>query len=296
MSKEKESIHRRTWFIILMLFIVPPLGIAFLWVSGKFNKVTRIVITVFFSILTIGALATMDEEETSQGDQDREPEQEQPEEVASEESEDKPEATDVSSEEVEDKESEVEEVTEEEPIEPTPKEKMFADILDLIDEGKAFDTGSYIKGDIPKGEYAFVRFDGSGQYYSEEDSSGNIIGNENFDSFGYVQVHEAGNIESRGALINVDALNDLDASGAKEIYEVLNDLEDYKDAGWYKVGVDIDPGEYIIESYGEAYAAVMSGPVGNDGIVDNNIFNGRYSVNVSEGQYLVVSKGTITTE
>lgn len=37
----------------------------------------------------------------------------------------------------------------------------------------------------------------------------------------------------------------------------------------------------------------MSGPVGKNDIVDNEIFNGRYSVNVTNGQYLKVSKGVI---
>lgn len=191
-------------------------------------------------------------------------------------------------------EPEIEEV--EEPRELTPQEQMVTDVVSLIDKGEAFDAGSYIKGDIPKGEYAFVTFDGSGQYYEEEDSAGNIIDNENFDSFGYVQVHEVGNIENSGALVKIDVLSELGVSGAKELYEILNGIENFKDAGWYKVGVDIEPGEYIIESYGEGYVAVMAGPVGNGEIIDNENFNGRYSVNVTEGQYLVVSSGTITTE
>ncbi len=178
-------------------------------------------------------------------------------------------------------------------FELTEREQMIENILDLIDEGLAFDTGSYVKGDIPKGEYVFVTFDGSGSYYSEEDSSGNIIDNENFESFGYVEVHEAGNIQSDGALIGVDSLDDLDVTGAKELYEVLNEVEEYEDSGWYKVGIDIEPGEYTIESYGTGYVASMSGPVGNNSINQNENFEGRYSINLNEGDYLVVSRATI---
>src|SRR5699024_7869410 len=47
---------------------------------------------------------------------------------------------------------------------PTDQEIMLHKLLNLIDEGLAFDTGSYIKGDIPAGEYAFISFDGSGSY------------------------------------------------------------------------------------------------------------------------------------
>ncbi|WP_330948883.1 hypothetical protein [Virgibacillus sp. MG-45] len=189
-------------------------------------------------------------------------------------------------------ETETEEV--EQSIEYTPREEMIIAITALIDSGEAFDTGSYVKGDIPKGDYAFVTFEGSGHYFSEEDSAGNIIDNENFDSFGYVKVHEAGNVTADGVLVKVESLKQLEVSGAKELYEILNETENYTESGWYKVGTDLDPGEYVIESYGEGYVAVMSGPVGNSDIVDNENFNGRYSVNVKEGQYLVISKGAIS--
>lgn len=147
---------------------------------------------------------------------------------------------------------------------------------------------------VPAGEYAFVTFEGSGQYFVEKDDAGNIIDNENFDSFGYVYVHGAGNIQIDAVLINLNDFDTLGVSSAKEIYEILNDKTDYKDGAWYKVGVDIPAGEYVIESYGEGYIAIMSGPVGKSEIIDNEIFNGRYAVNVSDGQYLKISRGTIS--
>lgn len=203
------------------------------------------------------------------------------------------EETEIETEEVENVEEEIIEEEEKVVVELTASEQMFHDVVDLIDEGLAFDTGSYIKGDIPKGEYAFITFDGGGEYYSEEDASGEIIDNENFTSFGYVQVHEGGNIETRGVLVKVEALEKIDVSGAKELYEIMNETENYSDSGWYKVGVDIEPGEYLIESYGSGYVAAMSGPVGNNDIIKNDNFDGRYSINVQEGQYLVISRATI---
>ena len=185
------------------------------------------------------------------------------------------------------------EPVEEEPEPKTDQEIMFDKVIGLMDSKEAFDTGSYVKGDIPTGEYAFVPFDGSGQYYSEEDTAGNIIDNENFDSFGYVHVQGAGNIKTDGVLIKTEAFEKLDAKSAKEIYEKLNNVSDYKESAMYKVGTDIAPGTYTIESYGEAYVSVMSGPVGNSDIVDNEIFKGKYSVTVSAGQYLKVSRGKI---
>lgn len=186
------------------------------------------------------------------------------------------------------------EATESEKSAPkTEQEKMLDSIIELMDSKDAFDTGSYVKGDVPSGEYAFMPIEGGGQYYSEEDSAGNIVDNENFDSFGYVYVQGAGNIQTRGVLIRVDAFSRLGAKSAKEIYEKLNDVDSYKDSAMYKVGVDIAPGTHTIQSYGEGYVEVMSGPVGNSEIIDNEIFNGKYSVGVSGGQYLKISRGKL---
>jgi hypothetical protein len=182
----------------------------------------------------------------------------------------------------------------EKPVELTPQQKMLKDIQNLIDSKQAFDTGSYIQGDIPAGEYAFVRFKGSGQYYVEKDQTDKIIDNENFDSFGYVQVHGAGNLQTKGVLINIAAFPQLGVTGAKDIYEKLNNVQNFQEAGYYKVGVDIPAGTYTIESVGKGYMAIMTGPVGNSDIVDNENFNGRYSVSVSDGQYLKLSRAKIS--
>lgn len=175
----------------------------------------------------------------------------------------------------------------------TEADMMLVKIVGLMDDKLAFDTGDYIKGDIPAGEYAFVKFSGSGSYYEEEDAAGNIIDNENFDSFGYVKVFGVGNITTKGVLINISAFEQLGVSSAKEIYEILNDQINYNQAGYYKVGVDIQPGKYTIESIGSGYYAIMAGPVGNSDIIDNDNFSGRTEVYVREGQYLDVSRAQI---
>ncbi len=179
----------------------------------------------------------------------------------------------------------------------TEAQKMLSKLVDLIDEGKAYDTGSYIKGDIVPGEYAFVKIGDTGSYYCEKDAAGNIVDNENFDSFGYVKVHGVGNLETDGALVSIDAFNELGVSGAKELYEVLHDQIDYNQGGYYKVGVDIEPGQYVVESIGgSGYWAIMTGPVSDSDIVDNDNFNGRASVNLSSGQYITISRATITKQ
>ena len=182
------------------------------------------------------------------------------------------------------------------PKELTESEKMLVKLNDLIDEGLVYDTGDYIAGEIPKGEYAFIKLSGSSSYYEEDDAAGNIIDNENFDSFGYVKVHATGNLETRGVLVSINAFEKLGVKGAKEIYEILNDIQDYNQGGFYKVGTDIEPGKYILESMGSAYWAKLSGPVSSNDIIDNDNFNGKARVTLKNGQYLEISRATLTKE
>lgn len=175
----------------------------------------------------------------------------------------------------------------------TESDKMILKISSLINNKEAFDAGNYIIGDIPAGEYAFVKFS-SGGYYCEKDASGSIIDNENFNSFGYVKVHATGNLETRGVLISTSSFDKLGVSGAKEIYEILNEQSNYNQAGYYKVGVDIEQGKYIVESIGSSgYYAIKTGPVGNSNIVDNDSLSGKATINLRNGQYLDLSRARI---
>lgn len=174
-------------------------------------------------------------------------------------------------------------------------QKMKNKIYDLIDEGLAYNTGDYVEGEVKAGEYAFIRLGSSwSSYYSEEDSAGNIIDNENFDSFGYVKVHALGDLETNGILVNISAFEQLGISGAKELYEIVNEKENYNQSGYYKVGYDIEVGSYMVESIGgSGYYSIESGPVGNSNIIDNDNFSGKASVTLSNGQYLSLSRATI---
>ena len=132
--------------------------------------------------------------------------------------------------------------------------------------------------------------------YEEELKKLSSLDYENFDSFGYVKVHAAGNLTTRGVLISINAFEKLEVSGAKQIYEILNNQTDYHDGGYYKVGVDIPAGQYVLESYGSGYWSVMTGAVVSSDIVDNDNFNGRASVNVRDGQYLTISRSSYTKQ
>ncbi len=175
----------------------------------------------------------------------------------------------------------------------TEREKMILKVSELFDKDLAFDVGSYVMGDIPKGEYAFIGINSS-KYYCEEDAAGNIIDNENFQSFGYVYVHGLGNIETRGVLVSVSAFADLGVNGAKQLYEIINEQPNYTQSGMYKIGVDIPAGIYTVESTGKGYFALLTGPVGNNDIIDNDNFTGRKQISASSGQYLELNRVTIS--
>lgn len=172
-------------------------------------------------------------------------------------------------------------------------QKIADKMIELKYAGFSFGTGTYAKGAIPAGEYAFVALEDTG-YYEEDDMSGSILDNQNFDSFGYVTVQGAGNVKVRGALVAVSALNRIGVSGAKDIYEKLYGVSGYNQAGMYKVGVDIPEGVHTVTSMsGQAYYEVMSGPVGNSEIVSNDNFTGSASVDLAAGQYIDIHRASI---
>lgn len=171
------------------------------------------------------------------------------------------------------------------------QEKSALDLL--IEQKLAFPPGTYARGIIPKGEFIFIGEKGG--YYAEE-RDGQILDNENFDSFGYVYNHAIGDITTHGLLISSDALKELNASGAKVLYERLTKQTDYNFSGHYKVGKDIPPGRYIVESAGEAYVEVNRGPVGNGEILNNANFNGTKSINLRNGQFIKITRASLTIQ
>lgn len=47
-EKEKKPFFQRTWFIILMLFFISPVGIFLMWRYKEWNTAVKIMISVFF--------------------------------------------------------------------------------------------------------------------------------------------------------------------------------------------------------------------------------------------------------
>jgi hypothetical protein len=174
---------------------------------------------------------------------------------------------------------------------PTPQRNDR--LKSLIDRKLAFAPGTYARGTIPKGEFIFVSERGG--YYAEE-RDGQIIVNSNLSSFGYVYNHAIGDITSHGYLFTQDGLRELGFSSAKSLYESVTRQENYNFSGHYKVGIDIPPGRYTVESTGQAYVEINRGPIGNGEILSNDNFNGTKSISLRAGQYLTLQRATLISQ
>ena len=181
------------------------------------------------------------------------------------------------------------------PPEPasSPKSERAVLIDSLQSRGQIFFPGSYAKGSIPAGEYAFLASDQGG--YFEEGLSGQIFDNENFASFGYVYVHGEGNITTKGALLTPQALVELKVPGALALYEFGAKQGPYRLPGFYKVGADIPGGSYIVQSIGQGYYEIDSGPIGNGNTLENDNFSGTKLISVRDGQYVKLSNAKFVT-
>lgn len=151
-------------------------------------------------------------------------------------------------------------------------------------ETTKYQAGSYRVGkDIPAGEYK-IYAEGSGYFCVYPDTSkSKILENDNFDTCNYITVSE-------GQLLEVDDAYFVAIEDATKT-TVL------KGNGVYKVGLDIEAGEYNIKAtrsnggYYEILSTVDASV--NHNIVDNDNFTGNSFVSVSNGQYLGIGGASI---
>lgn len=60
-QKTKQKWYKKTWFIVLMLVFVAPLGIFLMWKYAKWNKIVKVVVTLFSAFIFLTALFTSKE-------------------------------------------------------------------------------------------------------------------------------------------------------------------------------------------------------------------------------------------
>lgn len=154
------------------------------------------------------------------------------------------------------------------------------------DELEQYADGMYKVGtDIPAGEYILCP-SATAYYQVATDSTGtleSIVSNDNFSGTRYITV-------SDGQYLTLTSCTAYPASYVSE-GKVKNDN---LSGGMYKVGVDIEAGEYKVTPEGDGYYEVDSSSVGTlDSIVANENFSSDVYVTVSDGQYLKLSRATL---
>ena len=154
------------------------------------------------------------------------------------------------------------------------------------DELEQYDAGMYKAGtDIPAGEY-ILEPSAMAYYQVATDSTGtleSIVSNDNFSGTRYITVSE-------GQYLTLTGCTAYPASYVSDGTIKNDNLS----GGMYKVGVDIDAGEYKLTTDGNGYYEVDSSSAGTlDAIVANENFSSDVYVTVADGQYLKLSRATL---
>lgn len=149
----------------------------------------------------------------------------------------------------------------------------------------AYPSGMYKVGsDMPAGEYMLYAESASGYLCVSSDANqDDIIFNENFGNNLIATFEEGEYVDlSRCIALKYDELPaDIDES-----------IEKYLDEGaMYKIGTNLKAGEYKLEAtseYGGYYCVYSSSR--HDDIISNDNFDNNTYVNVSDGEYLLLSR------
>ena len=154
------------------------------------------------------------------------------------------------------------------------------------DELEQYADGMYKVGaDIPAGEY-ILKPSATAYYQVATDSTGaleSIISTDNFSGTRYITVSE-------GQYLTLTGCTAYPASYVSDGTIKNDNLS----GGMYKVGVDIDAGEYKVTPDGSGYYEVDSSSAGTlDVIVANENFSSDVYVTVADGQYLKLSGATL---
>ena len=138
--------------------------------------------------------------------------------------------------------------------------------------------------DIPPGEYlAFANNRAGGYWQVSSDSTGDmdsIIANDNCTTFAYVQIEDGEYL----------TLTNSHAFPRDQYTDPLVEPGEQPGPGTYKVGVDIDPGEYrLVADNDQAYYHRARSPRGvMDSIITNELFSGSTYATVQSGEYFKI--------
>lgn len=258
-------IFEKTWFVVLTLIFFFPLGLFLMWKYEKFNKVSRVIVTVVIGLAAFSAFTGDPEETTTQSSLD-----EPATSIADTSEEDKAAAEEAAKKEAEEAKKKEE------------QEKALAEAQAAEEAKEKMSAGNYKVGtDMGAGTYLIAADGGMTYYQLAKDSSGeltSIITNDNIIGHAIITVNDGEYLTVTGGWI-------------MPIENVTNELEPksgYYVEGMYRVGTDIPAGEYQVEpTSGMGYYEVTTNTRGNlmDIVTNNNIDAPTY-VTVSDGQIL----------
>lgn len=272
----KEKWYQKTWFIVIMLILFAPVGIALLWARKDMKKVTKVILTVVFGFIFLFAIIPSGDNENLEGSSAINNEQEQEQENETKKSDVITESEESSQENVNTEEEEKEaQVIEEEKIEETIQDNTIK-------------SGTYKVGtDIESGLYKVKLVDFMG--YVERSSSASmdfdsIIANNNFTGDGYIKIKDT------------DAFVKL--QGVEITPDIVEDIKEEVKDGIYLVGVDLLPGTYkVIPEDGMAYIErVKDVSFEMNDIIANDLFEGQGYVEISETDYAIKVQGATLTK
>lgn len=264
--------YEKNLAIILLLIFFFPVGLFLMWKYSKWNKVAKIVISIFFGIVLISNMGSKKTNQTATTKTDTAIVQEQPKEKTDEEK-----AADEAKKKANDEAKAKADAD-------AKKAKEDADAK-AAKEAKKIKSGTYKVGpDIPAGEYLVIS-KSIGYIQCAKDSTGeleSIVFNDNLSSGSnsYVTLNEGEYFKLTGG----------EMYPVSEAPSIVPKDGLYKD-GMYKVGKDIPAGEYKVKLTGAmGYTEVTTSSRHQlDNIVSNDNLQADSYITVQDGQYLKIT-------
>ncbi|MCE5220902.1 MAG: hypothetical protein LLF98_06430 [Clostridium sp.] len=254
--------YEKNLAIILLLIFFFPVGLFLMWKYSRWNKIAKIVISIFFGIVLLSNMGSKKTSQTATTKTETATIQEQPKEKTEEEK-----AAEVAKQKADEE----------------AKAKADAEAKAAAEkEAKKIKAGTYKIGtDIPAGEYLVIA-KSIGYVECAKDSKGqldSIIFNDNLTSGSdrYVTLNEGEYFKLTGA----------EMYPVSEAPSIIPKDGIYKD-GMYKVGKDIPAGEYKVKlTGGMGYTEVTTNSRHQlDSIVSNENVQADTYLTVQDGQYL----------
>lgn len=176
--------------------------------------------------------------------------------------------------EVEETTSSTEEVNDKDPFDPASYETVFE--ADMYKIGK----------DMPAGEYKIIANEDYSMFELNGDARGeDYIASNSVDTFVYVVVEDGQYL----------TLSDCFAVPVEETWAV-EPVDGKLPAGMYRVGTDIEPGEYKVVAVEDYASYQITEDANGEKYIDSNSIKKSHYIEVKDGEYLLISSAELIIE